>query len=161
MTFKHRLPFCAKMLGLVQRALKCKSGNFAVEFALITPIMAIVFMVGFDVSVALYRKMEMETAAKTAIQYGMLRKPVENDLTGIRQTAENNLPNAWSSTVTPSLTCQCPSSGQISCTLTCGGGEFRQTYLNVQVSMVHQTLFNYPLLSRNIPLSVSSSMRLQ
>ncbi len=165
--FKNN-PWTMQPQSALRRGIKCASGAFAVEFALITPILLMLLLAGFDVSLAVFRKMELEGAAKIATQYGMLRKPVQGDLTAIQESAKNVLPAAWfapeatdPATVTANLSCLCPSSGAIACTLTCPPGELRETYLNVQITKVHNTLFDYPWMSSNFSLQSNASVRLQ
>jgi Flp pilus assembly protein TadG len=170
MLFNPALPakLSISLRDAARRWRKCRAGSFAVEFGLISPILMMLFVVAFDVSVAMYNKIEMESAAKTAVQYGLLRKPAQGNMGAIEQAAQNDLPAEWfadgaadPATVTASLNCLCPGTGSIACTQTCPGGEFRQTYLSVQIAKTHRTLFNYPLLAQSYALTAASTIRLQ
>lgn len=148
--------------------LDCRVATFAVEFALVMPILLLLIVAVADVSLMIYRKMEINNAAKLASQYGLLRRPVGGDVTAIETAAKNNLPADWfthgtpaPATVTASLTCVCEDRTAIACTDICPAGQLRATYLNVDVTKLQPTLFDYPVLPGNIMLSVRSSVRLQ
>lgn len=140
----------------------------AVEIALTMPILLLMIVAVVDVGMALHRKMTMEQAAKVGTQFGMLRKPIQGDVTNIRTAAQNALPASWfeagnsePATVTPALTCECPSLGTVACSTTCPAGEQRTTLLTITVTKVHKPLFNYPLMADTINLQAKASVRLQ
>lgn len=160
---------CGKwVLAAGQRLLDCRAGTFAVEFALATPIMLLLIVAVADVSLMMYRKIEINNAAKLASHYGLLRRPVQGDLTAIESAARNNLPADWfaggtsaPATVTASLACVCEDGTVIACTNVCSAGQLRATYLNVDVTKLQPTLFDYPVFPGSVLLSVRSSVRLQ
>jgi len=144
------------------------SGVMAVEIALTMPILLLMIVAVVDVAMAVQSKMTMEQAAKVGTQYGMLRKPVQGDVTNIKTATTNTLPSSWfeagssqPATVTPTLSCECPSLGAVTCTTACPAGEQRSTLLTIVVTKVHKPLFNYPLMADTINLRASASVRLQ
>jgi Flp pilus assembly protein TadG len=144
------------------------TGVMAVEIALTMPILLLMIVAVVDVGTAIQRKMTMEQAAKVGTQYAMLRKPVQGDVTNIRTATKNALPASWfdagtslPTTITPALSCECPSLGAVTCTTTCPAGEQRTTLLTVSVTKVHKPLFNYPLMPDTMNLLATASVRLQ
>jgi Flp pilus assembly protein TadG len=147
---------------------RSKTGVMAVEIALTMPILMLMIVAVVDVGMAIQRKMTMEQAAKVGTQYAMLRKPVQGDVTNIRTATKNALPASWfeagtsqPTTVTPALSCECPSLGVVTCSTTCPAGEQRTTLLTISVTKVHKPLFNYPLMADTMNLLATASVRLQ
>jgi Flp pilus assembly pilin Flp len=148
--------------------LDCRAGTFAVEFGLIAPFLLVLLVAVGDLSLMLYRKMEIQNAARMATQYGTLRRPVQGDVTAIEAAARSNLPQSWfadgsaePATVSASLSCSCDGGVSISCNNVCPAPEIRATYLNVDITKTQPTIFDYPLLPDRIVLVSRSSVRLQ
>lgn len=148
--------------------LRSTSGAMAVEIALTMPILLMMIVAVVDVGMAIHRKMTMEQAAKVGTQYALIRKPVQGDVSNIRTATQRALPDSWfeegsaqPATVTPSLACECSTSGTVSCTITCPAGEQKITRLIVSITKVHKPLFNYPLMADTINLTATASVRLQ
>lgn len=146
----------------------CTAGTFAVEFGLIAPFLLLLLVAVGDLSLMLYRKMEIQNAARMATQYGTLRRPVQGDVSAIEAAARANLPPDWfadaspaPASVTASLSCSCDSGAQISCNDICPAPEIRATYLNVDITKTQPTMFDYPLIPDRIVLVSRSSVRLQ
>lgn len=148
--------------------LACNKGNFAVEFALITPLLIMMLLAVFDVSTIIQDKMVLQNAAQTGIQYGLIRRPVQSDLQQVENTVRSSLPDSWLESgpetpvsITASLQCECSYSGSSSCAAGCPAGELRRTFLNLTIAKQRKFLFPYPGFGDGVLLSDRASVRLQ
>jgi Flp pilus assembly protein TadG len=60
-------------LGTALAPLRRKSGNAAIEFALIAPILAAMLVAMTDLGVAIYEKMQIRAAADAGVQYAVAK----------------------------------------------------------------------------------------
>lgn len=144
-------------------------GTFAVELALLTPVLLILLMGALDMTAALHRQIDLQNAARTGAHYASIHKPLDGDMTKVISNTENAISETkWynaispsTPTVTASLVCGCVSVPQQDCNLSCPAGERRNVTLQIQAAQDHQTLFTYPVLDDSFPLSATVSVRLQ
>lgn len=96
--------------------LSCTSGLAAVEFALLVPPFALGLLMMADIGLALFEKMRMTQALRTAAQLAITQAPDENQLTS---AVRASLPSGWSAvTVSVSRACECAST-PASCNALC------------------------------------------
>ncbi len=150
------------------RFFKCTRGVFAVEIALMAPIILILGIAVYDFSLVIQNKMSVQNAAKIGTQYGLIRRPVQGDLQPVIDTVKNTLQQSLSTSadlstiqINASLNCECSVSGTVSCSLSCPANEQKQTYLSVGVSVNHRIMFQYPAIDPTITLADQSLVRLQ
>jgi hypothetical protein len=62
-------------------------------------------------------------------------------------------------TITPERYCECSGGAAIACDDTCGGGIKPSVFVRVQVDAVLDTIFDYPGLPSDIPVSRIAVMR--
>ncbi|MGH1351975.1 MAG: TadE/TadG family type IV pilus assembly protein [Methyloligellaceae bacterium] len=156
----------ARSFGLFQQD---RRGAFAVELALISPVMLILLLGALDMTAALHRQIDLQNAVKTGAHYASIHKPLDGDMTKVVANTENAVSvNNWynrisptTASVTASLVCGCTSITVQACDLTCPAGERRSVVLQINVTQNHQTLFSYPVIDDVFPLTASVSTRIQ
>ncbi len=148
------------------RLLQDRSGVSAIEFAILMPILLIGVIIAVDLGRGIIQHIELTGAARAATQFAQVKRPVQQDFNLIEQAALDALsekdPSALDGiTVSTSLVCECSGGGAGQCTASCPDGEFRETYLTIQVSQEWDALFEYPVVSWPITLTGESTMRFQ
>jgi Flp pilus assembly protein TadG len=149
-------------LGAALAALRHKSGNAAIEFALIAPVLASVLVAMTDLGIALYESMEVNNAAQAGAQYAITK--------GWNSTAIQNAVTSASSlsgisaSPAPAQSCGCASGTSVTaatCGATCAGGATAGTYVTVSAQAQYATLFSYPGLANPMTLSAQSTVRIE
>lgn len=150
-----------KIKNLSKKLRQNDNGTSALELALIMPIL-LFFMVGtLDLGSAFVRKMELSNAAKAGVQYAMVRKPLQGDLTNIRGAVVSALAGSGndSTTINTELYCMCLAVKQ-ACTTTCTD-ENVSAFVNISVTENFVTpFFNYDWFISEFPLSESTTIQL-
>src|ERR1700687_1108526 len=82
-------------------------GQAAVEWALITPVIALLLVIAGDAMRMYYTSIEVNNAAKAGVQYGAQTQGTAVDLTGMQQAAQNDASDLPGMTATASTYCQC------------------------------------------------------
>ncbi|MCP4934422.1 MAG: pilus assembly protein [bacterium] len=132
------------------------------------PILLLMLLAAYDVSTIIQDKMILQNATRVGIQYGLIRRPVQGDLQQVENAVQSSLPDDWMTrkapyapNITATLQCECSLSGATVCSSGCPSGEFRLSYLNVEVKKTSKYLFQYPGLGESINLYDKSIVRLQ
>jgi Flp pilus assembly protein TadG len=136
------------------------AGVTAIEFAMIAPIMALMFVGIADLGIGIFTDMEVQNAAQYGTEYALL-KGYDSAAIVTAVTGSTSLTHA---TVSPSQFCGCPSGTGIassSCDSTCADGTKAGTFAQVSVSDTYTTLIPYPGLPASFRLSAQSTARLQ
>jgi Flp pilus assembly protein TadG len=137
------------------------AGTSAVEFALVTPILALTLVSLADLSLGIYRKMEVQNAAQAGATYAMVNGFNANSISSAVTQA-----TTFSVTASPQPTqfCGCASMSGIStvtCGSTCSGGSSAGTYVSVSAQATYNTLLSYPGIPNNWSFSSQSTVRIQ
>lgn len=145
-----------RMLG---RLAANRDGNVAVEFALVLPMLILIFAGVVDFGRAVYDRMALETAARGAVQYAR-QNPA--DATGIQLAAlsAGGLP-ATATVDALQVFCECPDGSSIGCGTVCASGEPLLRFLSVTVREDFETLFPYPGVPSPLALAGSATIRVQ
>lgn len=136
-------------------------GASLVEMALIMPILLLIMVGSLDLGSAFVRKMELSNAAKAGIQYAMVRKPVEGDVTAISNAVTESIGDSGnaSTDIDVELYCMCDGAKQV-CTNVCAD-ENVSAFVNVTVTENYTTpYFNYNWLFSEFPLKESQTIQL-
>lgn len=148
--------------GMILAALRRKSGNAAIEFVLIAPLLASALVAMTDLGIGLYERMEIRNAAQAGAQYAIAKGwnsgAIENAV------ASASTLSGISATPAPTQSCGCASGTTIaaaSCGSLCPGGATAGTYVTVNAQAQYATLFSYPGLSNPMTLSAQSMVRIQ
>jgi Flp pilus assembly protein TadG len=137
---------------------RTRSGNAAVEFALIAPV-AMLMLVGVtDYGMAVYDRMQLSSAVRAGIQYAMHHSA--NPAT-IEQVVMSALTIDHSAvTVTAAQVCECPGGAAAECDETCADGA-RRTFIRIDATQQHDALFTYPGISNPTTLQAQAFVRIQ
>ena len=150
-----------RMKILRKKLLADESGASLVELALILPILLLLMVGSLDLGSAFVRKMELSNAAKAGIQYAMVRKPLEGDVTAITNAVTDSIGDTGnaSTDINVELYCMCDGAKQM-CTNVCVD-ENVSAFVNVTVSENYNTpYFNYNWLFSEFPLTESQTIQL-
>jgi Flp pilus assembly protein TadG len=131
------------------------------EFALSSTLLFLVMFGVIDFSRIFSSACAVQGAARAGTQYGMLSPAHYNDFTGMQNAALANAGSPAGMTATASQFCTCSIGGaRQSCPATCVSGS-PETYIEVDVSMVYNTIATYPGVPASTNLSASSAVRVQ
>ena len=137
---------------------RTRSGNAAVEFALIAPV-AMLMLVGVtDYGMAVYDRMQLSSAVRAGIQYAMHHSA--NPAT-IEQVVMSALTIDHAAvTVTAAQVCECPGGAATDCDGACPDGA-RRTFIRIDAVQQHDALFDYPGISNPTTLQAQAFVRIQ
>jgi len=101
---------CAAVGRVLRRIGREGSGIAAMEFALIAPLLGLILFGVLDYGLVSARKMALANAARAGAQYAMIRRPIQGDVSAIRQAVLNAAPEPKIGAHDPQVTlfCECP-----------------------------------------------------
>ena len=148
--------------GLASAAFRQDAGAALLEFSLIVPIVALMFLAVVDFGIAISQAMTVEDAARAGAEYGTIAGNA-NDYTGMTDAATTAANGLAGFTVTPAPTtwCSCTPGGTVvSCSSTCSGANPVE-YVQVQTAASVQVLAGYPGIPSSFALKGLAVMRVQ
>ena len=145
-----------------------RRGQALIEFALIVPVLFLLFVGCLDFGRVFYNGMAVTHAARAGAQYGAQSNILSVDNPGITQAALAAAGDVQGVTVTPAQCCQCATqsgctggSGTVDCiTGTCTEGA-PQLFVQVTAQKTFTTLFPYPGIPSTTNLNRKATIRLQ
>ena len=149
------------MIKLFKRLGASTEGSPLVELALVMPFMLLMVVGSLDMGSMFVRKMEISNAAKAGVQYALVRKPTQGDVTNIASAVRNSLGNTITETtrVNVELYCMCFAAKQL-CTVECADDNI-SAFVNVTVRENYTTpFFNYDWFQSSFPISESATIKL-
>jgi Flp pilus assembly protein TadG len=139
------------------------SGIAAIEFAIVAPTLVLLFICTADLSLGIYRKMQVQNAAQSGAAYAMLYGFAQNSISSAVTNATGF--SAVAATPQPNEFCGCPSATSgvtgVSCSSTCPSGATPGTYVTVSAQATYQTILPYPLVPNSFTFNAQSTVRLQ
>ena len=160
-----------RIAGLLRRA-GCRfaadrgdgcSGIAAIEFAMVAPTLVILFICTADLSLGIYRKMQVQNAAQSGAAYAMLYGFAPSSISSAVTAATGF--SSVNASPQPSEFCGCPSASSgvsnISCGSACPNGATAGTYVTVSAQATYQTILPYPLVPNSFTFNAQSTVRLQ
>ncbi|WP_225716029.1 TadE/TadG family type IV pilus assembly protein [Bradyrhizobium semiaridum] len=147
---------------ILARFRKDRRGAAAIEFGVLVPLLALMAVSVVDLGLAIYRKMQVESAAQAGVEYAIAHGFDANAISA----AVVNATNATTITATPAPTkyCGCASSSGVisaTCGATCPGGRLAGTYTTVSAQANYWTIINYQVVPASYAFSMQSKVRLQ
>jgi Flp pilus assembly protein TadG len=142
------------------RLWKDRTGVTAVEFAIIAPVMVLMFICMADLGIGVYTDMQVNNAAQYGTEYALAKGYDSSAISSAVRTSTS----LSGVNVTPTQFCGCPSSGSIvsnSCSATCSDGSKSGTFVQVAVSDTYATMLRYPGLPSSFNLTAQSTVRIQ
>ena len=147
--------------GLLSRLRGEDQGVAAVELALIAPVLALIIVAIVDFGMAFSRQMTLANAVRAGVQYAMVRRPVQGDLSAIvTRVAESA--DVAETDVTVTWVCECSDSGSTapSCSVDdCGGADVNHS-LNIAVADTYPLILSYPGINNPVTLGEAVLLRL-
>jgi Flp pilus assembly protein TadG len=142
-----------------------RSGAAAVEFALVTPLMAILLGGVVEIGMSAYQAMQVQSSTEAGILYAI--EHGASNITAIGQAVVNATGTAGiTASPVPLAFCGCPgASGVVSqnsnCTTVCSDGSAPGQYVTVSAALTHHTIMSFLNLPLPATLTASSTVRLQ
>ena len=170
MTFRIARPFMTHS----DRCERCR-GVALTEFALVIPVVFVLFIGILDFGRVFYAAMAVSHAARAGVQYGAQDDGKSGDFHGMRQAATDASGDVTDLTVTAGRYCRCadgtgscnscsPNADRCSsgsgCLSTCPS-DIPRVYVCVTADKVFTTLFPYPQVPRTTDLNRQAIMRVQ
>jgi Flp pilus assembly protein TadG len=152
-------------LRAVAANLRQRSGAAAIEFALVTPLLAILVGGVVEIGMASYQAMQVQSATEAGILYAT--EHGASNITAIGQAVVNATGTAGiTASPVPLAFCGCPSvAGVVSqnsnCTTVCSDGTPPGQYVTVSAALAHHTIMSFLNLPLPATLTASSTVRLQ
>jgi Flp pilus assembly protein TadG len=160
-----------RIAGLLRRALRrfaadrgdgC-SGIAAIEFAIVAPTLVLLFICTADLSLGIYRKMQVQNAAQSGTAYAMLYGFTQTSISSAVTNATGY--SSVAATPQPAEFCGCPSAStgvtSIACTSTCPSGATPGTYVTVSAQATYRPILSYPMVPSSFTFNAQSTVRLQ
>lgn len=137
-----------------------RDGVAATEFALITPFIIFILLGMFDVGLYINAQMKLENAARAAAEYVSLSSDIEAIQDNVIAYTDFSEGEQLAKDVTLSAQYQCECTGGIEtfCDVGCDG-DYMRKFVEVNISMEHETIFPYPGLPS--PVQLEGTVRYQ
>ena len=134
-----------RMLSMLERVRRARSGTAALEFAFSAPLLAILLVGAMELGFSIHQAMQVHSAVEAGAIY--VAKYGWNSA-GIT-AAVNGATTVSGLTVSPAPAqfCGCPSASGItvaSCSTVCAGGAAAGSYVRIDAALSHQTILSYP-----------------
>ncbi len=148
-----------RVIAVGRRARHCTAAAIAVELALLAPVLLFMMVGVTDFGMAIYDRMQLTNAARSAVQFAIQNETNMADAAAIEEVARaaGRLEDA-KITVTTTQFCECPDGAAVACDDTCGVGA-RREYISVTVEEQFDMLFSYPGLDNPMLLTSQVTMR--
>ncbi len=138
----------------------CDRGISAVEFALTAPFLMALMLGMMDFGAAGIHRMQMANSVRAGLQYAMVRRPLEGDLSAIEAAVDNAAPAASGPrTRTVALYCQCPDGTATACSATCATGD-RSSYVSIVMQEQYQMILGLPFADNQITMRTEGAVQL-
>jgi Flp pilus assembly protein TadG len=145
---------------VVHRARRSEQGSATIEMAILTPLLLLLLLGASDFARIYRTQMALGSAAYSAAQYGARSKLSSGDIAGMIDKAKKNAKNIANPTASAARSCKC-GGGTSSCASVCANGSAPEIYVEVAVSSTFETALKYPGIPTSIPLSQTSTMRVE
>lgn len=159
----------SEMSGFLSRFKKSDLGSISVETALLSTFLLSIGIGVVDFGLALERKMDMANAVRAGMQYALVRKPVQGDMSAIEAAVTSALVNGTSSSGTAlrsAMTCSCPDGTVMNCLgtgdedLECADGSHRAAYVELVLTEDYGLMWTYPVIGQTMTITETASVRL-
>jgi hypothetical protein len=137
-------------------------GGVAVEFALLSPLLALMFTGLVDLGFGAYESMQVQAAAAAGAQYAF---KYTWDAAAIAAAVTNSTgAEGVVASPAPLQFCACPSAGslaEVGCSATCPDGSPPGLYARVSAQLQYSTILSYPALPSPVTLKGEAVVRLR
>lgn len=161
-------PFQCKPMRKAVHFAQREDGAIAVEFGFVFPLVLVMLLGIVEASAAISANLSVQGAARTGAHFGLVKPPIQGDMTSIISATRAALPAEWVSTsaanpatIAASIACECELTGPVACGVPCSAGEQSMSYLKVDVSKVYTPLVALRYFSPSFVFKNSSQVRLK
>jgi hypothetical protein len=152
---------CERFVAASQNCVRDGGGIAAIEFAVIAPVLVLMFMCLTDLGLGISAKMQVDNAAQYGAQYALANGYNASAIISAVKNSSDMTPL----TVTSTLICGCPGANgvlpRLSCGVACPDGSMPGSFAHVSVTHTYVTLLPYPVLPSSFNLASQSTVRLQ
>lgn len=152
-----------RVFNFLKRKLSRNEGTTSAEFALVVPVMAILFIGLIDVGSLAWTALQVQAAARAGTASALIHG-YDDELITEAMTNATNLPITISTTPLDLPGCPDAVAGvifdSVTPTTTCASGATAGRYVAVEASATYIALFAWPGLSSPLTLTSKSSVRI-
>lgn len=146
--------FISNLRQAALRFVRCDRGVSAVEMAMISPVLLVVFLGLMDYGIAVFDKMELNSAVRAGSQHALIKS---TDLTAIQTTVIGSATlGLTTGDVTVTSSCECSDGSSVSCAGSCASDTIRN-YITIQADYTYVPIF----LPADLNFSSTSVIRVQ
>ena len=144
----------------LRRFLRDERGTSLLEFALFSPVLAVMGMGITDLSMGYSAKLSLEQAANRTLEK-VIVGTVQSDYSYLRTEAATAA-GVPESQVTVDYWLECDTVRQPDPTVPCGGGQMTSRYVTININSTYTPRFAVGPLGRNaVPINANASLRVQ
>lgn len=141
--------------------LRSVSGVASIELALLLPVFVLLVVGVFDFGLVIHQKTQLAHAARAGVQYALIRRPQEGDLTGVEAAVNDTAPADTTGTrvIGSNLWCECPATPGtvVACEITTCD---RSVYISVSIEEDYTATF-YEILGISNPIHIRNEATLR
>jgi Flp pilus assembly protein TadG len=131
-----------------------------VEFALVAPLLMLLWAGVLDFSMLLRTSTCAASAARAGAEYGSSSTASSSDYSGMQNAALNAAPGVTGMTASATRSCSCSGGSAVSCSGSCGSGKMLM-YVRVTTHATANTLFHYSALNFSGMAASQATVRVQ
>lgn len=150
---------------------KSELGSISIETALLSTVLLSIGIGTVDFGMGLERKMDMANAIRAGMQYALVRKPIQNDMSAIEAAVLAALVPGTSSSgtvLTSEMVCNCPDGTPVPTCLGTSGQDLqcaaddspRRAYLVLTLTEDYGLMWTYPGIGKTLTITETASVRL-
>lgn len=151
--------FIALSASRCRRFAHKRDGTSAVEFALLSPFLILLFAGMIDIGMAISRYMELEQVSSAAANYALYDN---SDTAAIEQAGKDSTDlDPASFTISAVPFCECPNGDPIVCTAFCPDTNRRRRLVRVTANLTYTPMIPYPALPDSFALQAISTVQVE
>lgn len=143
--------------SVLVRLVRARDGSFAVELALLAPVLILLVGGVLDYGTMTYQAMALQSAARSAAEYLRTHPSDVAGANAVAAAASSLQPQGLA--VTSGSVCECPGGTAAACTAVCAGGALPNLYLAVTVTQNFAPLLPYPWVAGPVALRGVATLR--
>jgi Flp pilus assembly protein TadG len=147
----------------LHRFRKDDRGVAMVEYALFAPVLTVLLVGIVDYGNFIHEKMELDDLARDSVQYvlqGGNYTEIQTDVIDQSNIYKSVDKDQLSLTVTPpSQQCECSGGASVSCTGTCGSGDYVRGFVSVSITAAYSPIISWPGLATTKSMTGSARMQ--
>lgn len=145
---------------MIKRLLKSEAGTSLIEFAMVAPLLVLLFVGIVDIGRSMYFGILAANAARAGASYGSQSDQTAQDTTGMQNAATTDAAGVTWTAPTAKPLCSVSGGTPAPCTFSSSGPPVNTVYyVEVIVNGSFNTLIHYPGFPTSIPVSGTSVMR--